>query len=261
MTEMRDIDDLLPEVMMHAPACPEPVALKHIRDAAREFCARTRMWREQEILTVSTPECEAIWPHQDVRIVGIERSMLDGYPLEAKTIGWLDANVPRWTAYDGASVARYITQLNHNTVTVVPKVAGQLDVRLVLQPSRDATTIPEFLVEDFGSEIGAAAAGERARVFEAAVLKTIGATRGRILASFALRSALMGAAAASVAVFAAVLASWLVLTRVMDLSYTFEPLSALLIIAGGVLATLLAGLAFALRPLAARPARILRAQE
>lgn len=159
MTEMRDIDDLLPEVMMHAPACPEPVALKHIRDAAREFCARTRMWREQEILTVSTPECEAIWPHQDVRIVGIERSMLDGYPLEAKTIGWLDANVPRWTAYDGASVARYITQLNHNTVTVVPKVAGQLDVRLVLQPSRDATTIPEFLVEDFGSEIGAAAAG------------------------------------------------------------------------------------------------------
>jgi putative ABC transport system permease protein len=30
---------------------------------------------------------------------------------------------------------------------------------------------------------------------------------------------------------------------------------------GGVLATLLAGLAFALRPLAARPARILRAQD
>lgn len=159
MTEMRDIDELLPEVMMHAPACPEPVALKHIRDAAREFCARTRMWRERETLTVSTPECEAIWPYQDVRIVGIEHAVLDGYPLEPKTIGWLDANAPRWAAYDGASVARYITQLNHNTVTVVPKVAGQLDVRLVLQPSREAATIPAFLVEDFGSEIGAAAAG------------------------------------------------------------------------------------------------------
>ena len=36
--------------------------------------------------------------------------------------------------------------------------------------------------------IGAAAAGERRRVYEAAVLKTLGASRGRILASFALRA-------------------------------------------------------------------------
>jgi putative ABC transport system permease protein len=33
--------------------------------------------------------------------------------------------------------------------------------------------------------IGAAAAGERARIYESAILKTLGATRGRILASFA----------------------------------------------------------------------------
>ena len=47
--------------------------------------------------------------------------------------------------------------------------------------------------------IGAATAGERARSFESAVLKTLGATRGRILASFALRSALLGLAAGIVA--------------------------------------------------------------
>ncbi|HHX88964.1 MAG TPA: FtsX-like permease family protein [Paracoccus sp.] len=107
---------------------------------------------------------------------------------------------------------------------------------------------------------GAAAAGERARVFEAAVLKTIGATRGRILLSFALRSVLMGAAAGAVAIGAGALAAWVVLVQVMELSYRFEPVAALAIVAGGVLATLLAGLVFALRPLAARPARILRAQ-
>lgn len=109
--------------------------------------------------------------------------------------------------------------------------------------------------------IGAAAAGERARVFEAAVLKTIGATRARILLSFALRSVLMGAAAGVVAMGAGAAASWLVLTRVMDLSYRFEPVSAVAIVVGGVLATLIAGLVFALRPLSARPARVLRAQE
>ena len=44
---------------------------------------------------------------------------------------------------------------------------------------------------------------------------------------------------------------------------SFRPIwsSALLIVAGGALVSLAAGLAFALGPLAARPARILRARE
>ena len=161
-----------------------------------------------------------------------------------------------------AAILRDISNQYPNVTAVgVREVAARAAEALGALAGATALAALATLLTGFVVLIGAAAAGERARVFEAAVLKTIGATRGRILASFALRSALMGAAAASVAVFAAVLASWLVLTRVMDLSYTFEPLSALLIIAGGVLATLLAGLAFALRPLAARPARILRAQE
>ena len=47
--------------------------------------------------------------------------------------------------------------------------------------------------------IGAAAAGVHARTYEAAVLKTLGASRGTILRSFAIRSAILGAAAACVA--------------------------------------------------------------
>ncbi|WP_309664673.1 FtsX-like permease family protein [Tabrizicola sp.] len=117
------------------------------------------------------------------------------------------------------------------------------------------------LLTGFVVLIGAAAAGERARVYEAAILKTLGATRGRILASFALRSALMGAAAGSVAVIAGAIAGWAVMTFVMDATYRFEPVSAFAIVIGGILATLLAGLAFALRPLSARPAQVLRTQD
>ncbi len=119
-----------------------------------------------------------------------------------------------------------------------------------------ATLLTGFIVL-----IGAAAAGERRRVYEAAVLKTVGATRARILASFALRSALLGAAAGAVAILGGGLAGWGVMTFVMDSDYAFEPVSALAIVTGGALATLLAGLAFAWRPLAARPARVLRARE
>ncbi len=117
------------------------------------------------------------------------------------------------------------------------------------------------LLTGFVVLIGAAAAGERARVFEAAVMKTLGASRGAILASFALRAMLMGAAAGLVALGAAALASWAVMRFVMDASYVFEPVSAIAVIIGGVVAVLLAGLAFALRPLAVRPAQVLRAQE
>lgn len=118
-----------------------------------------------------------------------------------------------------------------------------------------ATLLTGFIVL-----IGAAAAGERARLYEAAVLKTLGATRATILASFALRSALLGAAAGGVAIVAGGIAGWAVMVLVMEADYAFEPVSAIAIVAGGVLATLLAGLGFALRPLAARPAQVLRAQ-
>ncbi len=109
--------------------------------------------------------------------------------------------------------------------------------------------------------IGAAAAGERARAWEAAVLKVLGATRGTILASFALRAALMGAAAGLLAIGFGAAAGWAVLTFVMDAGYHFAPVPALVIVLGGLAATLAAGLLFALRPLAARPAQVLRARD
>lgn len=116
-----------------------------------------------------------------------------------------------------------------------------------------ATLLTGFMVL-----IGAAAAGERARAYEAAVLKTLGASRGRILLSFALRSALLGAAAGGVAVAAGGIAGWAVTRFVMETEFAFHLTSALAIILGGAVVTLLAGLGFAWRPLILRPAGILR---
>ena len=109
--------------------------------------------------------------------------------------------------------------------------------------------------------IGAAAAGEKRREFEAAVLKTLGASRARILTSFALRSAILGATAGLVAILAGALAAWSVMRFVMEAQFVFEPVSAVLIVTGGALASLIAGLVFAIRPLGVSPSRILRAKE
>lgn len=117
------------------------------------------------------------------------------------------------------------------------------------------------LLTGFVVLIGAAAAGERSRIYEAAILKTLGASRAQIMGSFALRAGLTGAAAGVVAIAAGGLAAWAVMHFVMKTAYVFEPVSALAIVGGGVLATLLAGLAFVWRPLKTRPAQVLRAQD
>jgi putative ABC transport system permease protein len=109
--------------------------------------------------------------------------------------------------------------------------------------------------------IGAAAAGERARAYEAAVLKTLGASRGRILVSFAMRAAIVGAGAGVISVSYGAAASWAVMTQVMQSDFVFHTPSALFVIFGGVAASLLAGLGFALSSLSIRPAHILRGRE
>jgi putative ABC transport system permease protein len=119
-----------------------------------------------------------------------------------------------------------------------------------------ATLVTGFLVL-----IGAAAAGQSARIYEAAVLKTLGATRSRILMSFALRSLLLGTSAGLVALAAGIGGGWAVSRFIMETDFSVIWPSALAIIAGGAAATLVAGLLFALRPLAASPAQVLRAKE
>ncbi len=109
--------------------------------------------------------------------------------------------------------------------------------------------------------IGAAASGERARSYEAALLKTLGASRAQILASFALRSALLGTMAGVVALAAGTLGGFAVMEFVMQAPFRFDLISAVSIIGGGALVSLLAGLAYAWRPLATRPAGRLRAKD
>ena len=117
------------------------------------------------------------------------------------------------------------------------------------------------LVTGFIVLIGAAAAGTEARTFEAAILKTLGAPRRQIALSFVLRAGLLGLFAGTVALFAGALGGWAVSHYIMETEFTLIWSSALLVVTGGIAATILAGLGFALRALNARPAQVLRARE
>ena len=161
-----------------------------------------------------------------------------------------------------AAILRDLSKAYPNITAIAVKEAiGRASEALSAIATATAWAAGTTLLTGFVVLIGAAAAGERGRVYEAALLKVLGASRGRILFSFALRAALMGAAAGLVALFAGAASAWIVMTWVMDGTYEFEPVSALAVILGGVAATLVAGLIFAWGPLAARPAQVLRSQE
>ncbi len=105
---------------------------------------------------------------------------------------------------------------------------------------------------------GAFAAGRHRRIHDVVVLKTLGATRWRLVAAFALEFLLLGAATAVFAVIAGSLAAWFVLTEVMDIDFAFLPAPALGAAAVALVFTLLFGLAGTWRVLGQKAAPILR---
>ncbi len=82
---------------------------------------------------------------------------------------------------------------------------------------------------------GALAAGHRHRVYDAVILKTLGATRARLLGAYALEYLMIGLATAVFGVIAGSVAAWLIVTRLMTLSFVWQAGSA----AGVVLAALI----------------------
>jgi putative ABC transport system permease protein len=105
---------------------------------------------------------------------------------------------------------------------------------------------------------GAVAAGHRRRVYDAVVLKVLGATRGAIAAAFLIEHALLGLATALVAAGFGTLAAWLLVTGPMKSDWVFLPGPLAATAAGAVILALLLGFLGTWRALGASPARFLR---
>jgi putative ABC transport system permease protein len=105
---------------------------------------------------------------------------------------------------------------------------------------------------------GALAAGHRARLYDAVVLKTLGATRARLLSAYALEYGLLGLATAVFGLLAGSLAAYFIVDRVMNLSFTLDLSGAILASALAVLVSVGLGLLGTWRILSQKPAQYLR---
>ncbi|WP_374547313.1 ABC transporter permease [Rhodoblastus sp.] len=137
------------------------------------------------------------------------------------------------------------------TLATVDSLLGKLS--LAIQSAASLAFVVSALVLS-----GALAAGQRARIYEAVVLKVLGATRGRLLGALALEFTLLGAATAAFGLLAGTLAAALVSRQVLDLNFQFFPVQALAVALASIAFAVVLGLAGTWRVLGEKPARRLR---
>jgi putative ABC transport system permease protein len=105
---------------------------------------------------------------------------------------------------------------------------------------------------------GAVAAGHRRRVYDAVVLKVLGARRRLIAAAFVIEYGLLGLATAVIAAGLGTVAAYVLVTGPMNANWVFLPMPLLATLALALLLTLGLGFAGTWRALGAKPARYLR---
>jgi putative ABC transport system permease protein len=132
---------------------------------------------------------------------------------------------------------------------------GNLVVNLVLavRIASAVTLIAAVLVLG-----GALAAGHRHRVYDAVILKTLGATRRQLITAYALEYLLLGLATVLFGVAAGSLAGWRVVADIMTLRFAWQggPAVAAALVALAV--TMLFGLVGTFAALGRKPAAVLR---
>jgi putative ABC transport system permease protein len=105
---------------------------------------------------------------------------------------------------------------------------------------------------------GALAASQRFRVYDAVILKTLGATRARLTGAYALEYLLIGLATAIFGVSAGTLAAYFVVTKLMEFPFAWVAAAAIEAAGAALLVTVVIGLAGTFNALGRKPAAVLR---
>ncbi|HWY62905.1 MAG TPA: FtsX-like permease family protein [Rhizomicrobium sp.] len=105
---------------------------------------------------------------------------------------------------------------------------------------------------------GTIAAGARTRLYDATVLKVVGATRAQIAMVYIAEYGVLGITTGVIALGAGSLAALIAARQILNISFVFDASAALITVLGGGAATLLFGLLGALTALQSRPAARLR---
>lgn len=200
---------------------------------------RTVDWQSLGInfVLVFSPNAFAGAPYTDIATLTDKGSTVEG---DAKLIKAVAAAFPMVTSVRVREAIQSVGEVVTN-------------LSLAIRGASSITLISAILVLG-----GALAAGHRHRVYDAVILKTLGATRARLMGAYALEYLMIGLATAIFGVAAGSVAAWQIVTRLMNLSFAWQAGSAVLVVLAALAVTLGLGLAGTLLALNQKPATVLR---
>jgi len=179
-------------------------------------------------------------------------SALSGAPHSLTATISIDAR------HDGPVSRALLAAFPSASIIAVSEVIGQ--VRTILDQMATAILLSASvaILAGIAVLVGAIAASRQARSYDSVILKTLGATRGQILAAQAMEYGLLAALLASVSLGLGIAAAWYVIVRVFEFGWAPDWWIVLGTLGAGAILTLGIGLLGSLPLMSVRPAQALR---
>ena len=144
------LDDVLPSL---AADPSDPVTEYAIKRACIEFCAESWIWKDLgDPLDVEAGEAVyALEPANGADITAVMDVAYNGTPLTAKSISWLDSQLPGWRTTQ--ATPQYFTQVDSEQIILAPvppdTLADGLTLTVALQPTSNSAGLPKWIVNQY----------------------------------------------------------------------------------------------------------------
>jgi len=151
---------LWPLVLPQVPLCAPPIVTKAIRNAVREFCDRTYVWKKVFSIPVGGSRGEYDLPSAaNYAVCRLDAAVLAGTDLQVEAPERVTEFYPDWTAGTVTGQPSILTQLHPDTFWLVPFPASDQTVTLTvsLRPPIAAPKVDDWLIEEYEETIVAGA--------------------------------------------------------------------------------------------------------
>lgn len=166
---MIPLSDFIRFVAPYAQSVPDTTAETYIRQAARTFCERTRLWRDVREIDVVGDEDEIVPVPPQADIHEIENAWFKtagstqySGPLDRVSFGDIDPNLlptgMEMPASGNSPIA--ISQVTPQSIVLAPASVGTLRLSLFLTPSMRADALPRFLFDKYAAVLADGALAE-----------------------------------------------------------------------------------------------------
>ena len=164
---MANFSDFLAYIRIEAPGCPESLLEQAVLNACIKFCEKTLTWRIEHSpinIVADTKEYALVTGDAAISVVTvIEPIKCNGEKVYQTTKSRLNQDSDKWDEETGTKAAAYLVSKEPWQLRPVPypseDVAGGIVLTIAVKPSRAATTVPDFLLEDNLEAINAGALG------------------------------------------------------------------------------------------------------